>query len=968
MQQHVLRYTSLSDREAAAWFGRLGALLGRYRIIDSNGAAAGQDAVVPSSTLPRSQTLDPATAAPSAAEDRPPLAFPPPVHRSATCVVRFAVDMATHREVCLKAMRSKEQFQREVEGRRRFGPGGGIGTSRAAVRILGWHTPRALPYHGPENRGGACSGVEAAEGQQEEPTDGGGGASGGGGAGMCRETLEYPWLLVMERGGASLHLAVSSQRLAGADAGAVAALFRALVVQVARLHVDCGVVHGDVKLRNALCVRRRAEGTVAQLATSEPKGRAVVSGGGGSGSGYRTEGEDDVEAGSDDEDLVLLCDLDASAPFGTPRAANHKVGSSGYYAPEVGRWVVAQHERAQWAEERKQAMAGRGDHHGGDHHGTPARWPLPAVDLACREAWENEDEKGREWSPALVASAANDVWSLGAVLFELCTGKHLFPQDISGDEMVDAGDLTRLCLWLCVPDEALASVFADDLKCPPPRRALAKHLIRWCLQGDPAKRPTVQQILNHDFLARDGSGDGSGGGSGGGSGNSAVGVPHVASPALGAAGAFDGRRQYHVFVSHLQREAAGDVGTLSALLRAVGVHAWRDMEQADLTEAGMRAGVADSDVFLLFLTNATLSSPWCLKEVGWALELRKPMVIVVEVEERFACFDVERWRSDRCSRAPCGVGWECGPLRVPFASCPPAVRAFVEAAHAAGAMVPFRRRDFEAAALVREVLRLCATTRPPVERSSAETEAAHASAALQRTGVCWGGALPRPAAYHTAQLGARRLVRVACAAGGSRAVSAARDELSGTLARLSPGLELYDATGSAEVKQVEEREASSDDGQEEQRSGHTMGGTTPPPAAKRARVEKGPHGGEQLPPSRQVPHLVVLLTGGVLGPDGECPDPALRSAILLGRAASSAVFVYSEELGWDFAAFNALPETAVKAAIASHEALCYRPLAAHAWEHEAMALEVITRLRPTGCTTDGVRLRRIRSGKESNFL
>ena len=42
-----------------------------------------------------------------------------------------------------------------------------------------------------------------------------------------------------------------------------------------------------------------------------------------------------------------------------------------------------------------------------------------------------------------------------------------------------------------------------------------------------------------------------------------------------------------------------------------------DMNAEDLTEKGMRQGGWDSDVFLLFLTNAVLSRTYCLKEITW---------------------------------------------------------------------------------------------------------------------------------------------------------------------------------------------------------------------------------------------------------------------------------------------------------------------------------------------------------------
>ena len=58
------------------------------------------------------------------------------------------------------------------------------------------------------------------------------------------------------------------------------------------------------------------------------------------------------------------------------------------------------------------------------------------------------------------------------------------------------------------------------------------------------------------------------------------------------------------------------------------------------------------------------------------------------------------------------------------------------------------------------------------------------------------------------------------------------------------------------------------------------------------------------------------------------------------------VFVYSTDHGWDFGAFYKSPESKVKACVASHEALVYRPRAGLAYEHKAMALELLRRMRP----------------------
>ena len=70
--------------------------------------------------------------------------------------------------------------------------------------------------------------------------------------------------------------------------------------------------------------------------------------------------------------------------------------------------------------------------------------------------------------------------------------------------------------------------------------------------------------------------------------------------------------------------------SLSHMFQTKGVHCWRDMTQKNLTEEGMQQGVEDSDVFLLFLTNSMLSRPWCLKEIGWALQAKKPIITIVE--------------------------------------------------------------------------------------------------------------------------------------------------------------------------------------------------------------------------------------------------------------------------------------------------------------------------------------------------
>jgi serine/threonine protein kinase len=110
------------------------------------------------------------------------------------------------------------------------------------------------------------------------------------------------------------------------------------------------------------------------------------------------------------------------------------------------------------------------------------------------------------------AECSFDSWSLGVVLFELCTGRMLFAQDISNDELTEESDKQQLCVWQTISDKSLELVFASkDAVFPEGMDAAginraksdAKSLIRWCLQGAPGKRPTVSEMLSHRFVKPD---------------------------------------------------------------------------------------------------------------------------------------------------------------------------------------------------------------------------------------------------------------------------------------------------------------------------------------------------------------------------------------------------------------------------------------------------------------------------------
>ena len=90
-------------------------------------------------------------------------------------------------------------------------------------------------------------------------------------------------------------------------------------------------------------------------------------------------------------------------------------------------------------------------------------------------------------------------------------------------------------------------------------------------------------------------------------------------------------------------------------------------------------------------------------------------------------------------------------------------------------------------------------------------------------------------------------------------------------------------------------------------------------------------------------HVLVLLTGGLLE-QGSTIEAELSK--VLKQKHKKLVFVYSTEHGWDFEKFYATPENEAKAVIASHEALVFRAKGKK-YEKRAMAFELLRRMPPT---------------------
>ena len=248
--------------------------------------------------------------------------------------------------------------------------------------------------------------------------------------------------------------------------------------------------------------------------------------------------------------------------------------------------------------------------------------------------------------------------------------------------------------------------------------AKAKHLISWCLQADPRKRPTSKDLCDHPFFK-----------------NSSP-VPTF-------------EIKYHAFVSHAQMESSGEAAALDFTLRRIGVYSWRDMSQSEITAEGMKKGVESSDTFILLLTESTLSRWFCLLEIGWALRSKKNIIIVVETNPRFASWDFERWTRNETikntyvvfefssqsnvyrldthllhhkkislEKQHSNTKHRYGPtLSITYDKIDEQIRKEITRQHKSGLMIPYRRRDFEARAMTREILsRLGIRYLPPITR------------------------------------------------------------------------------------------------------------------------------------------------------------------------------------------------------------------------------------------------------------
>ena len=88
------------------------------------------------------------------------------------------------------------------------------------------------------------------------------------------------------------------------------------------------------------------------------------------------------------------------------------------------------------------------------------------------------------------------------------------------------------------------------------------------------------------------------------------------------------------FISHSQQDGAIFAEKIYHTLKG-GTYqktCWLDVYMKERDEAAMKDGVRKSSIFLAIVSEVYFTRPFCIKELEWAVEFQKPMVVVIDVK------------------------------------------------------------------------------------------------------------------------------------------------------------------------------------------------------------------------------------------------------------------------------------------------------------------------------------------------
>lgn len=120
-------------------------------------------------------------------------------------------------------------------------------------------------------------------------------------------------------------------------------------------------------------------------------------------------------------------------------------------------------------------------------------------------------------SQDLAASEKIDSWGYGCILYEMLAGVPLFQMEHREDWILNKHERAELCNWVRLDEERIKLILPgiteedeeaekdmdiqEKYKLAQERKAKAHaiNLVSWCLNGDPALRPAITEIRDHEF-------------------------------------------------------------------------------------------------------------------------------------------------------------------------------------------------------------------------------------------------------------------------------------------------------------------------------------------------------------------------------------------------------------------------------------------------------------------------------------
>ena len=150
--------------------------------------------------------------------------------------------------------------------------------------------------------------------------------------------------------------------------------------------------------------------------------------------------------------------------------------------------------------------------------------------------------------------------------------------------------------------------------------------------------------------------------------------------------------KWHFFLSHKQTTGQNQTGLLDTGFQKRHFKPWYDMNVKNLTTEGMKEGVTESAVFMLFLSQDVFKSDFVQLEVQTAYDMEKPIFLVFEDDSRHGPFTFPNKQEALGGETP----YEFIGVKEEFQETVWNLIANLEA-------IPFRRRQYEQNAMFSEL-------------------------------------------------------------------------------------------------------------------------------------------------------------------------------------------------------------------------------------------------------------------------